>query len=477
MKLKSKPGDFRVEELLVDGWVKPRGRFRVYRVTKRKLTSLEAAARLADAAGVGAGEVGIAGLKDRQGVTTQYMSVAKGRPVRFDVPGLSIEPVGFSDEPLTSAASAGNAFEIVLRGLAEGDAERLAREAEDVREHGLVDYFGAQRFGNLRGGQGWIARELALGRHEDALHALLCSRSEADDERTARFKGALTRAWGDWRGCRDVAGRYGAHHSVFEHLARTGDFAGAFEFVSSRVRLIHLYAWQSHVWNRAVALYVREATPAQRRVVVESPEGELVFARGGLDVDPAFRGRFRLPGARLEDVSHPRQRELFVRVLAAEGLRPEDFAIEGVPGFQLKGEDRRLVIRPRRLRVGDLVSDRRGGSLRLEISFELPRGAYATLLVERLAAVLPGAKRGGARDSRGGGARGAPSQRRGASARAREAGGKREEREGIPTTGSVGRGRPTEPVVGVGKKKRPGVGPRRRPDVGRKKGSWRKKSS
>ena len=74
MKLKSKPGDFVVREILRDGYLRPRGRFRVYRVTKRKSTSLEAAAFLARHAGVDAGEIGLAGLKDRQGITTQFMS-------------------------------------------------------------------------------------------------------------------------------------------------------------------------------------------------------------------------------------------------------------------------------------------------------------------------------------------------------------------------------------------------------------------
>ena len=37
MRIKSKPQDFRVYELLRDGYVGDKGRFRVYRVTKKKL--------------------------------------------------------------------------------------------------------------------------------------------------------------------------------------------------------------------------------------------------------------------------------------------------------------------------------------------------------------------------------------------------------------------------------------------------------
>ena len=47
MKLKSRAADFRVRELLAPEVLQKKGEFRVYRVIKRKLTSLEAAEVLA----------------------------------------------------------------------------------------------------------------------------------------------------------------------------------------------------------------------------------------------------------------------------------------------------------------------------------------------------------------------------------------------------------------------------------------------
>lgn len=380
MKLKSKPGDFVVRELLRDGYLRTRGRFRVYRVTKRKYTSLEAAGFLARQAGVDAGEIGMAGLKDRQGITTQFMSVPGGRMVRWRSPEVSIEFAGFSDEALTSRHSEGNDFDVIVRDLPPSVEPRIEAGIAAVVEHGLVNYFGEQRFGNLRSGQGWIARDLALGQHERALRSLLGASSDRDDARNRKFKTALTSRWGDWRACREIAGVFGAHHSVFEHLARhPEDFAGAFRRIAPRVRLIHLYAWQSHLWNRAVARYVEEVTPPRDRIAVPSPEGRLLHARGRLAADPAMRGSFRLPGPRLEDVEHPRQRELLTEALAREGLQPKDFRIEGVPGFQLKGEDRALLLQPKNLRASRTP---RG----LQLSFALPRGGYALLVVQRLLA-------------------------------------------------------------------------------------------
>ena len=52
MKLKVRPSDFKVTERLAEGVLQDQGHFRVYRVRKEKVTSLEAATELAAAAGV-----------------------------------------------------------------------------------------------------------------------------------------------------------------------------------------------------------------------------------------------------------------------------------------------------------------------------------------------------------------------------------------------------------------------------------------
>ena len=385
MKLKHRPNDFRVRELLDESYIESSGSHLVYRVTKRKLTSLEAAEVLANMAGIEPGDISMAGLKDRQGVTEQYMSARGGKTVELSSPELKIVPVGRASNELTSEHSRGNHFEIRLRDLTHHEQRRLFAHRATVERLGVPNYFDEQRFGNLRYGQGWIARELMEGRHEEALKSLLCAASERDSGAIGAFKRALRESWGDWSACREVAGRFGQHHSVFDHLRRNeGDFAGAFFHVSSRLRLIHLYAFQSHLWNRAVArMLAARAGDAGARVAL-GLEGPLVFPDHDMDPPLDPEDTFRLPGEGLEDVEDPVQRSLLAGVLADEGLEPERFRIEGVSGFQLKGEDRALMIQPRDLRVRR--EDPRGRQGGCSLSFELPRGAYATLVVRALVA-------------------------------------------------------------------------------------------
>ena len=96
-------------------------------------------------------------------------------------------------------------FELTVRALRRDDLRRLRMNLPLMREHGVVDYFDDQRFGNLTHGQGWLFKDLAAGRIEAALKTLLAAASPRDDERHRRFKQGLERHWGDWRECRDVA--------------------------------------------------------------------------------------------------------------------------------------------------------------------------------------------------------------------------------------------------------------------------------
>ncbi|MFT4539937.1 MAG: tRNA pseudouridine13 synthase [Planctomycetota bacterium] len=420
MKLKSRPQDFKVTELLDEDILQSKGEHRVYRVTKRKMTSIEAAAELGHELGIPAGEIAIAGLKDRQGVTVQYMSVSRGQPLRVRREGLIIEDVGCMRRPLDSKDSRGNGFEIIVRDLGPQELHRMRKGLEFVREHGLPNYFDEQRFGNLRHGQGWIFLELLHGRPEQALQQLLTRISRFDNQHHRSFKSALYRHWGDWRACRDIAGKFGGHHSVFEHLRREpDDFAGAFNFISHRVRLIHLFAYQSHMWNRAVVSYLEEYCDPHKMFPVPAREGKLLFPKFEVSQEPGWNGIFPLFGEKFEGVTDPVQLRIYRSLLKEDGVDTRRLQCD-VPGFGLKAENRQMVVVPQELRIRPAEPDplSPGRSL-VKVRFALPRGSYATLVLRRLigptredaAEEYEERSRGGYRSSQHG--RGAPGQGRG----------------------------------------------------------------
>jgi len=152
--LRSSPEDFKVDEIL--GFdAGGEGPHALLHVRKRGANTEWVARELARAAGCKPFDVGYAGLKDRNAVTTQFFTVPRGkRPAEefLGTAGEGYEVIGASphQRKLPRGALAGNRFEITVRGVA-GDAAALAARLADIARGGVPNYFGEQRFGRDAG--------------------------------------------------------------------------------------------------------------------------------------------------------------------------------------------------------------------------------------------------------------------------------------------------------------------------------------
>ena len=122
-------------------------------VEKRELNTMDVCKRLARAANVKERDVGCAGMKDKHAVTRQWLSVLyRGDDAAsFDLgPGASVLSAHRHNNKLRTGHLIGNRFTITLVDANEEDHRRALEIAAYLREHGLGNYYGAQRFG-LRG--------------------------------------------------------------------------------------------------------------------------------------------------------------------------------------------------------------------------------------------------------------------------------------------------------------------------------------
>jgi tRNA pseudouridine13 synthase len=100
--------------------------------------------------GIKSNEIGTAGLKDRRAVTRQWVSVplaAENQVAQIDGGDIRVLKVSQHTNKLRAGHLRGNRFRILIRG-AQGDAEPILAR---LREHGLPNFYGPQRFG--RGGE------------------------------------------------------------------------------------------------------------------------------------------------------------------------------------------------------------------------------------------------------------------------------------------------------------------------------------
>ncbi len=140
------PEDFVVDEL-------PRyplsgeGEHRFLKVEKRGLNTQDVVVELARALGIRPGEVGVAGQKDRQAVTRQWMSVPWGDLDALpEGEGWRVVETGRHGNKLKTGHLSGNRFTLRLRGAA-ADLEAARAILARLDAEGLPNYFGPQRFG------------------------------------------------------------------------------------------------------------------------------------------------------------------------------------------------------------------------------------------------------------------------------------------------------------------------------------------
>ncbi len=384
MRLKVAPGDFRVRETL--DFVEDRaGPYFIHRLRKEKLDTLEAIRVVAAEARVDRAKIAFAGLKDRQGVTEQWISI-EGTRLDYRGRGIECRFFGRSAEPLTSKLSQGNEFAIVVRDLDRHELETFERRLPELRRAGFANYFDDQRFACLKHEQGFVMREVLRGRYEKALRDLIAKPSPRAITGDVALKRALAHAWGDWERCKSIA-RGPIWRRLFDHLFHDpGDFRGALELLPSRQKLIHAFAYQSYLWNRAVDLFLKRRVEPRDQLVIRTLAGQHTSwrtleapARSALEaVETPLCGREGPAG-------EPDFASAMGRVFRDAHLDAESFRSNEVSGMVLRREPRDLVCRPSKLTVsGPERDERHRGHHKLELRFGLPRGAYATMLVKHL---------------------------------------------------------------------------------------------
>lgn len=385
MLIKHKPEDFVVEEL-AEFTPTEKGGVSVYELKKKKLDTFEAVRRLAAQAKIPLDRIHYQGLKDRQGVTTQFISVERGRlDPKARIPGIWLRYLGRTDAPLRSDSLRGNAFKIVIRDLAPKDVERCHERAARVAAHGLINYFDDQRFGSVVAGQGLVARELVRGNFEGAAKILLATPGTRDRLHDRRFKLLVKKTWGEWE---MILRKWGPrrHVSMIRHLkSKPHDFAGAFQRLPAKERAIHVFAYQSLIWNESVATYFSNMVPPHKRSSSGYAAGRHVWP----ELDPDEQS-LELPETwplvdNTSSLEDPQIRRAVGQALANEGLSLDRFQIRGIDGCFLKHYDRPLIVQPGGLYVSPGHDDEENpGRLKLSVSFSLPPGSYATLVVKRL---------------------------------------------------------------------------------------------
>jgi tRNA pseudouridine13 synthase len=158
------------------------------------------------------------------------------------------------------------------------------------------------------------------------------------------------------------------------------------ERLRPELRGLYLSAYQSNLWNRMLAHWLRSHCPAERLRPIALRLGAVPAHEG---LDPAQQSELAaltlpLPTARWKPEAEDPQLALVSSVLAEDGLELSRLKVPGSRDLFFSRGDRPALCLPQGVGSQREADELNRGRVRLDLRFELPRGSYATLVVKRI---------------------------------------------------------------------------------------------
>lgn len=394
-RIKHRPEDFLVAEQPL---YQPSGQGEhVYLfIEKRNQSTSDVVRRLGKLFRVGRRDIGYAGLKDKFAVTQQWFSVLQRDPgeVRRGIERMEFTPFKLirharHGNKLRRGHLKGNRFVIRIRDAAADGAARAREILQRLAAQGVPNFVGEQRFG-YRHNNHQLGRLLLLGQWQAFIHELLGRPRDFETPDTQAVRRLYER--GEYQAALDGWPRQlRQDRQALDALRRGWTAQQAAAAIEQQQREFLLSAMQSHIFNQVLNLRLREgcfdqllpgdlAWKHDSRAVflVDQPAAQLENAPGGrvqnLDISPS--GPMWGP-----DMIRPEHTPLQNETAALHAFDLSEQDLNGNELARIEGSRRPLRI-PLSLPELTTGSDEIGAFLR--VSFDLPRGAFATIVLREI---------------------------------------------------------------------------------------------
>jgi tRNA pseudouridine13 synthase len=392
-KIKSFAEDFIVSEVFADRRYEG-GRYLIIEVEKTNWDAHRLIREMARILRISQKRFSWAGTKDKKAVTSQRISIMnleEEQLSRISLPDLKIRVLGRSNRGVGLGDLLGNRFSITVRDLncREPQTQFAAITEQVEKQGGVPNYFGVQRFGEVRPVTHKVGEALVRGLYEEAAFIYLAQPFPGELPQTIKAREALWLSRDIFAALKQFPEYLGFELAMLNYLAEhPGDYAHCFMVLSPNLRRLFVHAYQSYLFNKILSRRLAAGMPLNRALVKDV----VCFSRDGLpDMDRlqkvtaenlsavnrlAERGRsfLTLPLIGFEtELAGGGEGEIEQAVLAEESVTQEDFRVPECPELGSKGTRRAALcqVRPEIAFSGNSAN----------LQFLLPKGSYATVVL------------------------------------------------------------------------------------------------
>jgi len=378
--IKEDPEDFIVEEIpayLPCG----HGDHLYLRIEKRGMGTFAMIQRISEALGVRQQDVGYAGLKDSQSVSRQTISLpasVHSKVATLDLEGITILDSSYHTNKLRIGHLHGNHFHIRINDVVD-DAQQRALDILHVLEHtGVPNFFGSQRYGVL-GSNHLIGQAILANDFERAAELIIGNPDKITNQRwqlaaTAYAAGDLSAA------LEAFPGRFRDERRLLHTLLRGKDHRQSVLGLPRKLLRLYLSAYQSYLFDQQVRMRLDSID------ILWPGDGAYIHAKGAcFHVTDPEQEQPRADRLEISPTGMMAGHKVMLAtqqtgiieqaILEKEGLNTASYT--QFPGLKLTGERR-----PLRVPLAHMSCQQQHN--KLQLSFALPNGSFATALLREV---------------------------------------------------------------------------------------------
>ncbi len=320
MKIKQIPEDFIVDEALKLKIYKNKNDYSIIKIKKKNLGTFQLVGLLSRKLGMRQKFIGFAGLKDKNAITTQYISLYKAPKEKINkikINDAEINFLGYSNHRINLGDLDGNKFIIIIR-----DLEKKAAIPRNIQ---LENYFDEQRFGNKQNthlvGKAILKREF----------------SEA---------------------CR-----------LLSLDVSNNNYISAIRTHERRLLRFYISSYQSYIWNKTLSEILKNNNGIETDFIID----KLYFAK-------TKQKNLKIPMLNFDTPKN----KIIDKILKCENISRNDFLTRGMPELINVSQDRSAFVNVKNIKSRWGRDELNEGKFKLIISFFLPKGTYATMLIKKI---------------------------------------------------------------------------------------------
>lgn len=366
-------------------------------IEKNSRTTLDVLLDIARELKINRKQMGFAGMKDKKAVTRQWICISNKTPEELQGLGEKLYNVKIIDiipnqKKLRMGQLVGNKFRLMVRDVE--DPGVAAQEAQEIlnqlKERGVPNYYGYQRFGKDRPNTHLVGKALIMGGVKEAVDRYIGHPYETEPkhiQEARRFydEGELEESLESM----PSGMRYEKMmlRALIREMKKRGELTEksyilALRSIPKPLSRMFVHAYQSYLFNRAVSERTKLGIDQYVKgdILIDNEE-HLIHEFREEEIDNEIKNFQAHPSSPLYGSKVPlaggKLGEMEQKILDDEELKLEDFKVPQMPKLGSHG-----IRRAMRFKIWDVSAEATDEGVL--VSFSIPKGCYATAVLREV---------------------------------------------------------------------------------------------